>query len=128
VAQLFSLGGYAFMKTTFIIVLSGLLLCGCSQKQASSTVSATDSIRTGTDITFNGGSFILYVTKRDSNSLAGIRCVSNPGMKSESHFTADTGEIVPSGANSHWVVLAMHNTKDEKTGQTNGNLTIALKK
>jgi hypothetical protein len=29
VAQLFSLGGYTFMKNTFTILVSGLLLCGC---------------------------------------------------------------------------------------------------
>ena len=28
------LGGYTFMKTTLTILLSGLLLCGCSKKQA----------------------------------------------------------------------------------------------
>ena len=76
---------------------------------------------------FNGGSFILHVAKRDGNSLAGIRCVSNPGTQSEWHFAADSGEIVPSGANKNWVAIAIHDAKNEETGQSNGNLTIALR-
>jgi hypothetical protein len=38
--------GYAFMKNTFIIVLSGLLICGCSRSGSGPrTTSATENIK-----------------------------------------------------------------------------------
>jgi len=76
------------MKTTSIIVLSGLLLCGCSQKQASShkpessqepassASPAIDRIQAGDTSwpSWPGGPnvYTLHITKRDGNSLVGV--------------------------------------------------------
>jgi len=129
VAQLFSLGCYTFMKNTLIIILSGLLLCGCSQKQASSTSSVKDFVQAGRDITCSGGSFILHVAKRDGDSLSGIRCVSNPGQAGEAVFTADTGALSLIGAkDGKLVMLTLHSPKSQDPNKPiSGDMMIALK-
>jgi hypothetical protein len=80
------------MKTTLIVLFSGLLLCGCSQKQASSTGSAIDLVEAGRDSTWNNGG-VLHVASRNGSSLQGIRYVQKGVDGTETTVTADTGTI-----------------------------------
>ncbi len=129
-AQLFSLGGYTFMKNTFTILLSGLLLCGCSQKQAASTAPASDFIQAGRDIKCNRGSSVLHVDKRDGNSLTGIRYVLGAGTSSEEVTTADTGTLTPlaQSKDGHifMVQLVLHSWKDKYGAHDGQDTSIAL--
>jgi hypothetical protein len=88
VAQLFSLGGKTFMKYTFIILLFGAIICGCSKKQATTALPAADLIVAGKDIPWHGGE-VLHVTKRDGDLIEGIRLVTSTGAT----ITADKGTI-----------------------------------
>jgi hypothetical protein len=127
VAQLFSLGGYTFMKITFTILLSSLLLCGCSQKQATSP---KDFIQTGTDMTLNSGLCVLHVDKRGGDLLSGIRCVIDPGKSSESVLTADSGTITTIGTKDGHVILAqlvLHSWKDKNGLHDGQDTSIALR-
>jgi hypothetical protein len=124
------LGGYTFMKNTLTIILSGLLICGCSQKQASSASPETDFVQAGRDITCNHGLSILHVTKRDGSSVTGIRCVIDPGKKTEHVLTADTGTINPLFTKDGHVVLVelvLHGWKDENGAHDGHNTSIALR-
>ena len=118
------------MKTTFTILLSGLLLCGCSQKQATSTLPANDFVQAGRDITLNRGSCVLHVAKRDGNSLTGIRYVLGPGTSSEEVMTADTGTLTPlaQSKDGHvfMVQLVLHSWKDKYGAHDGQDTSIAL--
>jgi hypothetical protein len=46
------------MQNTFTIILSGLLLCGCSQKQASPDGPAIERVKVG-DTLWNGGVYMV---------------------------------------------------------------------
>ena len=117
------------MKRALIILLSGLFLCGCSEKEAASP---KDFIQAGTDITCNGGLCVLHVTKRDGDLVSGIHCVINPGKKTEEVLTADTGTITitplattPDG-HVFRMQLVLYSPKDQTGKPIGGDLTIAL--
>ena len=78
------------MKTTSTILIAGLLICGCSQKQAATQ---TDYIQAGQDIPLNSSRWVLRVDKRDGDSVTGIRFVMDAGKETESVLTADTGTL-----------------------------------
>ncbi len=82
------------MKTTLTILISGLLLCGCAQRQATSPYRAIDSIQAGKDMVWNNG-LVLHVTKRDGDSVEGIRIVEKTSDGQERTTTADTGSLLP---------------------------------
>jgi hypothetical protein len=115
------------MKNTLTIILSGLLICGCSQKQATSP---NDFIQAGRDTKCNSGLCVLHVTKRDGDLVSGIRCVIDPGKKTESVLTADTGTITPLGTNDGHVILVklvLHSWKDKDGPHDGQDTTIALR-
>ena len=103
------------MKNTFAIILSGLLLCGCSQKQASSTGPAIDFIQAGKDIIWPGG-YVLHVTKRDGNSIEGIQIIRK-SAEGQMTITADTGSLTPGSfentADNSAVLMTLINAKTE---------------
>ena len=118
------------MKNTFTILLSGLLLCGCSQKQAASTSPTTDFVQAGRDITCLGG-WVLHVTKRDGSSLEGIRLVLDPAKSPEDVITADTGTLTPEGSMNGQVIvmkLVLHSWKDKNGSHDGQDTTFALHK
>jgi hypothetical protein len=90
VAQLFSLGGYTFMKITLFIILSAVILCGCSKKPAIGRIQA------GRDIAWLDGE-VLHIEKRDGYSLEGIRIVHKLADGSEETTTADKGTFMIAG-------------------------------
>src|ERR1035437_3423972 len=109
------------MKTTSIILLAGLLLCGCSQKKMASQ---KDFIQTGRDITLNSGLCILHVDKRDGDLVSGIRCVMDSGKKTESVLTSDTGTLTTlvrkKDGQAMWMQLVLHNPNNQTAGKPQG--------
>ncbi|HZL14043.1 MAG TPA: hypothetical protein VFC85_07850 [Verrucomicrobiae bacterium] len=97
------LSGYAFMKTMHFTLLSGLLLCGCSHRQATSAI---DLVKAGTDLTWNfddnawskHGACVLHIAQRDGSSLKGIRLVlkiPDGWGGQETTLTTDAGSLSP---------------------------------
>jgi hypothetical protein len=125
-----SLGCYTFMKTTSIIVLSGLLLCGCSQRQASSSGPAIDRVQAGDTSwpSWAGGPkvYSLHITKRDGNSLVGVSIsMKLPSGKMQT-ISADTAtlSIVPNAPDNKSVMVTFHNPKlqvDSQSSAINGD-------
>ena len=105
-AQLSTLAGYAFMKTTSAILLLGLLLCGCSHKQATPAI---DLVQPGTSATWNfvdtfwnkHGTCVLQVTQRDGSSLGGVQLVLKTPDGQEATLTADTASLLPGSVEDH---------------------------
>jgi len=125
VAQLFSLGGYTFMKNTLLILLSASLLFGCSKKQANSTSQTNDRIEAGKDVVFGGS--VVHITKRDGNSIEGVRIVTKYAGGIEKTLTADTGKV-QQGSNTLRITLdkAECETKSESGTTTNTIQNIAI--
>ena len=76
------------MKYLFIVLLVGAIVCGCSKKQTPTARPAADLIIAGRDVGWHDGS-VLHVTKRDGDSIEGIRLVTSTGAT----ITADKGTI-----------------------------------
>ena len=126
------------MKNTFTVILSGLFLCGCSQKQATPASHTIDLVQAGTNELWklsDNRDIILSVTKRDGNSLEGVRLshIAPDGHKSIS--TADTGTVAsgsvenPTDENSVRIIL--HNARvanGKMTYFTSGDVTFLLHK
>jgi hypothetical protein len=115
------------MKNRLTIILSGLLLCGCSHKQASSTGPAIDVVQAGTDTTWRGG-YTLHVTKRDGSSLEGVTLTAQLPTGQTRTISADTATLspVPNATDDSWVMLTLHKAKAE--GGTLGEYPISLHK
>ena len=120
------------MKTTLTMLLLGFLLCGCSQKRPSTTSPAIDQIQAGKDLAWNDGSSVLHVTKRDGNSLEGIRIVTTASDGQKTTTTADTGTLTPgsleNAADNSCVTITLHNAKSQyaKTQMTAQDLELVL--
>ena len=107
-------GCYNFMKNTFALLLTGLLLCGCSQKHR-----AIDLIQTGKDTTWDSGA-VLHVTKRDGYSLQGVRFTAQSVKGETNVITADTATLspVPFATDGRSVMITFHNATSQTTSQT----------
>jgi uncharacterized lipoprotein YajG len=85
------------MKNTLIILLSGLLLCGCSKKPATLARPAADLVEAGKDITWSDGAgyvtHVMHITKRDGVSLEGIRIVDTERNGNVMTITANKGKL-----------------------------------
>jgi hypothetical protein len=117
------------MKTTSTILLASLLLCSCSQKQSASQ---KDFILTGKDLTLNSGLCVLHVDKRDGDLVSGVRCVIDPGKKTESVLTADTGTLTTLAKKQNGQVILMqlvlHSPQNQTEGKPQGgDISIALR-
>ncbi|HEX9047129.1 MAG TPA: hypothetical protein VF988_08880 [Verrucomicrobiae bacterium] len=120
------------MKITLSVLLSGLLLCGCSQnsqKQPSSSGPAIDLIQASNDTVWQDGA-VLHVTKRDGSSVEGIRITHNKPDGDKVTITADTGTLSPGStegaADVNSVKLTLHNMRNEMHGP-GGNKVITAK-
>jgi uncharacterized lipoprotein YajG len=114
----FFVGGYTFMKNTHLILLSAILLFGCSKKQAISAPQATDRIEAGKDIVLGGS--VVHVTKRDGDSIEGVRIVTKYAGGIVKTLIADTGRV-RQGSNTLAIILdkAECLTKTESGTTTN---------
>jgi hypothetical protein len=132
------------MKTTSIVVLLGLLLCGCSQKQASSpgpekqassAGSAIDRVQAGDTSwpSWPGGPnvYTLHITKRDGNSLDGISISRQlPSGKTQT-ISADTATLSadPKAPDNKSVMVTFHSPKVQVDSQISaivGDYPMAL--
>jgi ATP-dependent Clp protease ATP-binding subunit ClpA len=116
-----------FMKTACMLILSGLVLCGCSQEQASSAGPAIDLVRAGKDTTWSNG-YVLHVTKRDGASLEGVTISAKLPNGQTQAFSADTATLsgVPNATDDSSVMVTLHGAK--MGGVTVGEYPIALHK
>ena len=121
------------MKATLIVLFSGLLLCGCSQKQATPTRPAIDFVEAGKDSTWDGGR-VLQVAKRDGRSLQGIRFVQKRLDGVENTVTADTGKISsgsvqnPADNNCVTIILYKGHVQSVKESATFEEMSITLQR
>jgi hypothetical protein len=123
------------MKNKLIILLSGLFLCGCSQKQASSVGPAIDLVQAGKNISWRDG-YVLHITKRDGSSLEGITLSGMFPNGLKLTMTADTGTVTPVVAanvtNDSSVMITLHNAKaqagSESSAMPEGDFPIVLQK
>src|SRR5215471_7127889 len=98
------------MKHKIVILISGLLFSGCSDQHGGST-SAIDRIRAGADTTWNAGTYILHVEKREGDSVTGVRITSTSQNGQKATTSAETGKLLcgttenPGDQNSVRIVL-----------------------
>jgi hypothetical protein len=121
------------MKTTSIIILSGLLLCGCSQKQASSAGPAIDRVKVGDTSWSDGGAtvYTLHVTKRDGTSLEGVAISAKLPTGQTQTVSADTAMLsaVPNAADDKSVMVTLHKAKiqvDSQSSDLGGDYPMSL--
>ena len=127
--------GYRFMKTTLTILLTGLLLCGCSQKETSPAGPTTpagpaiDLVQAGKDSVWQGGT-LLHVSMRDGASVEGIRLISTSSGGQRTTITADTGTLSPGtiedAADQDSVKLTLHDAHGETLSAT-GRVVTSMK-
>jgi hypothetical protein len=121
------------MKTTSIIVLSGLLLCGCSQKQASSAGPAIDRVQAG-DTSWPDGPYVyhLHVTKRDGTSLYGVSITATLPTGQTQITSGDTATLsaLPDIKDHKAVLIMFHDVKFQVGSETQnmgkGDYGVAL--
>jgi len=81
------------MKFTLSFLLSGLLLCGCSQKPAAAARPAIDLVEVGHETVWNGG-YVLHVSKRNGTSLEGILVTETTPDGKNITLNADTARFL----------------------------------
>jgi hypothetical protein len=93
------------MKYTILILLSGMIICGCSKKPA------IDTVETGKDIKWRDG-LVLHVQKRDGTLLEGITISGMKVGDQNQTMMADTGTIKPgvitNGTSDDSVIIILH--------------------
>jgi len=109
------------MKNTLVIVLSGLLLCGCSQKQASSAGPAIDRVQAG-DTSWPDGPYVyhLHVTKREGTNLFGVSISVKLPTGQTQTTSGDTASLmpVPNAKDDKSVLIMFHDTKIQVGSET----------
>jgi hypothetical protein len=90
------------MKNKPIILFLGLLLCGCSHKQA------IDLVKSGEFTTWSNG-YVLYVDKRVGDSLTHIQVTSKTPDKNIM-LTANDG-VIAAGPDADSIKLTLHTVR-----------------
>lgn len=119
------------MKKTFTILLSGLLICGCSHKQASSP--AIDRVKVG-DTSWNDGGhtfYTLHVSKRDGTSVEGVSITANLPTRQRQIISGDSATLsaVPNDSDGKSVMITVHNAKiqvDSERPTAGGDYPVTL--
>jgi hypothetical protein len=92
------------MKSTCVILLAGLLLCGCSQKQSGPII---DQIQPGKDLSWDNGP-VLRITKRDGNSLEGVTVTAKLPNGQTQILSAATATLAPAPNTTNGVIVTLH--------------------
>ncbi|MDR3413483.1 MAG: hypothetical protein P4L87_21430 [Formivibrio sp.] len=102
------------MKITLVVLLSGLLLYGCSNKQAASESRAIDLVVAGKDVTWGRGA-VLHIAKRDGSSVEGVQLLLPRSDGQNGMITADTATLVPgsdlNASDDSCVQITLHNAQ-----------------
>jgi hypothetical protein len=108
------------MKNTLTIILSGLLLCGCSQKQTTSAPRAIDRVEAGKDVPWARG-VVLHIAKRDGTTVEGVQLQLPRSDGQIGTITAETGSLAPgsdiSSTDDSCVRITLHNPKGVDTNE-----------
>jgi hypothetical protein len=119
------------MKNTSTILLLGLLLCGCSQKQAVPAGAAIDLVQAGKDTSWRDG-YVLHVTKRDGPALQGVTIAAKLPTGQTQTISADTATLspLPNATDGSSVMLTLHNAKTQTGSESAalGDFPISLHK
>jgi hypothetical protein len=105
------------MKTTNVVLLFGLLLCGCSQKQAASANQAIKLVQVGKDSAWHsgaGGIITLHVAQRQGDSIHGIQLLTKAADGTETSVLAETGTVAE-GPDQHCVRVSLYDAKTKIT-------------
>lgn len=126
------------MKTTFTIVLTCLLFCGCSPKQTTPAGTAVDVIETGSETTWSDGAVALHVTERDDATLRGVEIKEKRADGLKLTYTADVATVSPGKVEDpnadDYVTIVIHDAKVEAvrpSGEKVSNIedvTLTLRK
>ena len=120
------------MKHTLTVLLSGLLLCGCSQKPATSARPAIDLVEASKNVAWSDG-YVVSIGKRDGTALEAV-VVSKTGSDGKKRtFTADIATLLSGSEGSptdeNFVRIILHNAQDNLDGTKNvGEVTVTLHK
>ena len=118
------------MKTTMIVLLTSLILCGCSQKQESTPSPTFYLVKSGRLSRWQDG-YILYVEKRDGTALHNIMIfkMASDGTNATTSIKAETG-TVSAGLDKSSVKIVLHDAQSSnisnKTVTTSKELMFTL--
>ncbi len=100
------------MKNIFLILLSSLVLCGCSKEPTVSPGPAIDRIQAGKVSLWSSG-YSLYVEKRDGTNVEDVWISGTLSNGVKQTVTAETATISPrviaGVTNDRSVILYLHN-------------------
>lgn len=105
------------MKIRLIVLLSGLLLCGCSHKQGTSANQAIDLVQAGKDLVWQsgvGGLVTLHVAQRLGDSIHGIQLLTKAPDGTETAIMAQTGTVAD-GPDRYCVRVSFYDAKTKIT-------------
>jgi hypothetical protein len=100
------------MKTYLTALISALLVVGCSQQNA-----ALNAVVAGTNVVCNDGHFVLFVAKRDGNSLEGIKITVTAPDGMVTTLIADKGNLAKS-EKTNCFKIKLYNGKAEDGKKT----------
>jgi len=121
------------MKTTLTVLLSGLLLCGCSQKQATSASPAIDLVETSKAVAWSDG-YVIYIGKRHGASLEDIHVSHKYSNGATASIFAEKGTVSagsvedPKDVNSVKIILENARIVSGMTMSVTNELTLVLHK
>jgi hypothetical protein len=113
---------------TYILLLLGLTFCGCSRKDGGGSAATLELVQAGQDTTWANRD-VLTVTKREGNSLEGIRLIRTGLNGQQITILADKGEVAM-GDDKQSVKLILHDAQTLNGARTmHANLlTVVLTK
>jgi hypothetical protein len=103
------------MKPILAILLSSILVCGCSKKPIPTAQSAIALVEAGKDVTLGG--LVLHVAKRDGSFIEGIRIARKEADGKETTILADTGTL-SQGSDQSTVRIVLNNVRRETKSQS----------
>lgn len=108
------------MKTTIVVLFSGLSLCCYAQEQPTRAHEAIDLVQSGKDLVWHsgkGGYYTLHVTQRQSDSIQGVWLSTEAPDGTETKITAKTGTVAE-GPDRQCVRISLYDvtTQNSKAG------------
>ena len=109
------------MKIALLILVSGLALCGCSEKRDAAKVPAMEAIVAGQDSIWADG-LVVHVAKRNGDALEGILIVRTAPTGQKTTIMAEKGTL-SKGPDRNSVKIALHDAQTQTgNAQTSAHL------